>query len=394
MDVFMILLYVILFLLLMVFIFSVAVLSPYLDKKDLVGILAIGFILGAIGGVFFISPVYDEFPALIGTVDAMITGQDEYINVDVGSQADNNITDMENNIKKVPGVKGVTTSGIMIMTSNFSSNYSDYIKDSIMHNINQSSHVKDVKINSEQGIINVTVKNDTDPIAMKDDLEEFLSESYALYALSTTFRLQAHVNVNDVDTVEENMKEAGIPFSTVEGPVETFVEKSKNTMPPLWAAYIISGIIGIIFAILGMFVDKIYYGWKNTVRSRKSAKSSKTDIDSYAKFTKGFDVNKYKKKEDNIKDSDDKDSDDDKESKSDDKNSEIVENGNIHIVEDIPKEIEDKKSKINNLKEDKEKKVINELKKESKVEDVSDKSKKDNHKNSNKTLDDFENKKD
>lgn len=389
MDVFMILLYVILFLLLMVFIFSVAVLSPYLDRKDLVGILAVGFILGAIGGIFFISPIYDDFPALIGTVDAMVTGQNEYINVDVSSQADNNVTDMENKIKNVPGVKGVTTSGVLIVTSNFSSNYSDSLKNGIMHNINQSSHVKDVNVNSTQGIVNVTVKNDTNPIDMKNDLEEYLSESYALYATSTTFRLQAHVNVNDVDTVEENMKKAGIPFSSVEGPVETFVEESKNTLPPLWVTYIISGIIGIVFAILGMFADKIYYGWKNTVKSRKNLdKDKKTDLDSYAKFTKGFDVEKYKKKDSDNEDSKDKESDSSK-------TSEIVEDGNLHTVEDIPKEVEEKQNKIDNLKEDKEKKVINALKKESKVEDSADNSKeyKKDSTELEKTLDDFKNKK-
>lgn len=389
MDVFMILLYVILFLLLMIFIFSVAVLSPYLDRKDLVGILAVGFILGAIGGIFFISPIYDDFPALIGTVDAMVTGQNEYIDVDVSSQADNNVTDMENKIKNVPGVKGVTTSGVLIVTSNFSSNYSDSLKNGIMHNINQSSHVKDVKVNSTQGIINVTVKNDTNPIDMKNDLEEYLSESYALYATSTTFRLQAHVNVNDVDTVEANMKKEGIAFSSVEGPVETFVEESKNTLPPLWVAYIISGIIGIIFAVLGMFADKIYYGWKNTVKSRKNPdKDKKTDLDSYAKFTKGFDVEKYKKKDSNNEDSKDKESDSSK-------TSEIVEDGNLHTVEDIPKEVEEKQNKIDNLKEDKEKKVINALKKESKVEDSADNSKeyKKDSTELEKTLDDFKNKK-
>lgn len=353
----------------MIFVFSIAVVSPYLSKKDLVGILVMGFIIGSIGGIFFISPIYDDFPVMVGTVDAMITGENEYINVDLSSQSDNNISDMNNKIKDIEGVKEVTPSQVTIITNNFSSSYEPYMKIGIEHNINQSPQVNNATIDSETGTINVSVKNNTDPIVMVDDLEEFLLESYDLPSLSSVVRLQAHVDVNDVDDVQEKMEQNTIPFSSVEGPVESYVNSNKDSQLPLWMVYIVCGVIGVIFAVLGMVIDKIYYGWKNaSTKSRKSVNTLKNK--SNTKFKKDVDIEKYKK---------------DLETSSEEPTTEIVEDGNVHTVEDIPADVEDKKSKLDNIKNEDESQELKELKEKTKVKDSDDL----NDSDEEKTLDDF-----
>ena len=54
MDLITAIIYLILFVIIMVFAFSMGLLSPYVGRKEIVSIVAIGFVLGAIGGYFFI----------------------------------------------------------------------------------------------------------------------------------------------------------------------------------------------------------------------------------------------------------------------------------------------------------------------------------------------------
>lgn len=42
--------------------FSMGVTSPLVGKREVAYIIAIGFVLGGIGGYFFIEPIYEEVP--------------------------------------------------------------------------------------------------------------------------------------------------------------------------------------------------------------------------------------------------------------------------------------------------------------------------------------------
>ena len=50
-----------LFVLVLVFIFSTALLTPLIGKKNLIFVILLGFTVGAVGGAFFIAPVFDVF---------------------------------------------------------------------------------------------------------------------------------------------------------------------------------------------------------------------------------------------------------------------------------------------------------------------------------------------
>ena len=69
----------------MVFAFSMGILSPYVGRKEIVSIILIGFVLGAIGGYFFIDPIYEESPYIIGNVQGLFTLDSEVIYLNIPS---------------------------------------------------------------------------------------------------------------------------------------------------------------------------------------------------------------------------------------------------------------------------------------------------------------------
>lgn len=254
--------YVILFIFLLVFIFSMAILSPYLEKKDIGGILLIAFIIGAVGGLFFISPIYEDFPEFISEVDAIVTGQDQYINIDISSQYGLNTSEIINKTRSTQGVDKVVPTKVSLVTGNFSSSYVQYMTTSIEDNINQSSNIENVTIDSENGIINATVKNSSDPQLVVDDIRELLIESYDITPSSTVIRLQAGVSPLDIDTVTEDLRNQSVPVSTVEGSIANNTKKAESQQLPIWMVSVICGLIGIATALLGIFADTIYNNWK------------------------------------------------------------------------------------------------------------------------------------
>ena len=75
----------ILFIIIMVFAFSMGLLSPYVGRKEIVSIVVIGFVLGAIGGYFFIYPIYEESPYVVGNIQGFFSMDNEVINLNIPS---------------------------------------------------------------------------------------------------------------------------------------------------------------------------------------------------------------------------------------------------------------------------------------------------------------------
>ncbi|HIH62529.1 MAG TPA: hypothetical protein HA298_07625, partial [Methanobacteriales archaeon] len=64
MNVIITLIMLILFIILLAFVFSVGLMTPVVGKKNLLFVIFIGFMVGVIGGTFFILPVYDDIPGM------------------------------------------------------------------------------------------------------------------------------------------------------------------------------------------------------------------------------------------------------------------------------------------------------------------------------------------
>ena len=112
MDALTIIIMLILFVIAMIFVFSTALLTPYLGKKNLISVILLGFIVGAVGGAFLLSPIVDDIPDFSRTIiEENVEGTDE---ISMGLSTNRNITQTIENISSISGVNNVAYTGIEI----------------------------------------------------------------------------------------------------------------------------------------------------------------------------------------------------------------------------------------------------------------------------------------
>ena len=74
----------------MVFVFSIGMLRPFMPKKEIVLVLVVAFLIGSIGGAFFLEPIYQEVPSVANMVEKNIPGKEETMFLDLSSSIDMN----------------------------------------------------------------------------------------------------------------------------------------------------------------------------------------------------------------------------------------------------------------------------------------------------------------
>ena len=69
MDIITTIIYIVLFIIMMVFVFSIGMLRRYMPRREVFLVLGVAFLIGAIGGAFFLDPIYDELPEVVSIVE-------------------------------------------------------------------------------------------------------------------------------------------------------------------------------------------------------------------------------------------------------------------------------------------------------------------------------------
>ncbi len=92
MDTLAVILMIGLFILILVFIFSTALLTPLIGKRNILFVIVLGFTVGAVGGAFFIAPVFDDIPAMADSVITCNKSRAQML-LDINVSTDINITD-------------------------------------------------------------------------------------------------------------------------------------------------------------------------------------------------------------------------------------------------------------------------------------------------------------
>ena len=261
--------YLLLYIFLLIFIFSIGILSPYLTKKDIGGIILIGFIIGAVGGLFFVTPAYEDLGEVVGSIYSVFSSQDELIDVDITSNGNMGVNQVTDIAKSLPGVRNVTSSNITIETGNFSSSWNQYVSVAMKNNLEYSNNIDSVTIDNEDGLIYIALKGNPNVEPMIDEIKSFLTSSYDLPILSTVTRIQVHAGAQDVDKVNQELKDKNIPSSDIEGPIHDMIKKQHKSNPSVEYISLISGFIGVIFAILGLLVDTLYSTWKKLSNKKR-----------------------------------------------------------------------------------------------------------------------------
>lgn len=233
----------------MVFVFSIGMLRNYMPKKEIILVLVVAFLIGAIGGAFFLEPIYEELPAVASLVEKNLPGNEETLYLDLSSST--NINELKENLSATEGFISFKETSITISLWKFNEREMKYFN-SVIGNIN--SHYKSYNV-SESGKIEIELE---DNYSALDAIKSF-SDWYKLVYGDTLSYAQIHaelvVSSSSLDTFEQNLLEKGIVASNKSGPVQDRVDTTNASMIPNTHFVLITGAVGVVVALIGIYFD-------------------------------------------------------------------------------------------------------------------------------------------
>lgn len=256
MDTLVVIVMLILFFFLMVFVFSTALLTPLIGKRNLVFVLSLGFIVGVVGGAFLIAPLYNDIPDMARSVYTFTSGGPEYINVNVTTT--NDVSTFMANTKKIDGVKNVQASGIILKTTPFTPDWTDSLKSRIP---DTDPSIKTVQVVPNDTII-LTVQNNSDPAAVAKKLNNWLLLVGSIDIVSSIVEVNIEVDPSQVDSVSSKLPKDEVVITNVTGPVEDKVASLKSSLPNPASIVVLCGFIGLFTGLAGLFIDSIIQAWE------------------------------------------------------------------------------------------------------------------------------------
>ena len=242
--------YIVLFIIMMIFVFSIGMLRKYMPKREILLVLAVGFFIGAIGGAFFLDPVYDELPQAATAFEKTMPNNDETLYLDLSSSVDTD--ELRSELSSMQGFKSFEETSISIPMWSFNEAEHDYFS-SIVGNID--SHYKNYNVTSN---------------SIEIALEENYTSSQALKSFSDWYKLVYDdtisyaqikavlvVDSTQLDKFEQALLNKGIVASKVEGPIQDTINNTNASMLSNTEFTLVCGGVGVIVALLGVCMDSI-----------------------------------------------------------------------------------------------------------------------------------------
>jgi len=252
MDVLVVIIMLVMFIFMMVFVFSTALLTPMIGKRNLLFVLSLGFIVGLVGGAFFISPLYDDMPDMARSVFTISTGSPEVIHINMST--DNDVNTFIANTKKLNGVKDVQSTEITLKTNSF--NITDW-QSTLEERIPVlESDVKEVQVPNNETIVLILNQNNN-PTQLVKNIDDWLKLVGGIEILTNTAELSITVDPSQVDAVSAQLPQDQVVINNVTGPVEDQINSFKKNLPDRTTIVLICGFIGLLVGATGLFIDSI-----------------------------------------------------------------------------------------------------------------------------------------
>lgn len=249
MDVVIAIIYIILFILLMIFVFSIGMLRNYIPKKEVILILAVAFLVGAIGGAFFLQPIYEELPTVVSMVEKNVPGNEETLYLDLSSSV--NIDELKEEVNSTEGFISFKETSITIPLWKFNDREMEYFN-YVLANID--SHFKHYNV-TRDGKLEIELE---DNYSSYEALKSF-SDWYKLVYGGAISYAQVHaelvVESSTVDNFDQLLLEKGIVASNRSGPVQDIVNETNSTMLSNTYFVLITGAFGVVVAVLGIYYE-------------------------------------------------------------------------------------------------------------------------------------------
>jgi hypothetical protein len=251
MDTLVAILMIVLFLVLMIFVFSMALLTPIIGKKNILFVVFMGFMVGIVGGAFFISPLYDDVPNMARSVYQFTSNANETIGVDVATTLD--VNQFMEDVKKMDGVLDVSSSGIIIKTDSFSTERQKMIEERIPI-IDDNITSWEVYTN---GTIILYVKKGYNPETAINNLADWIMYTGEINTKYSQVHVTIVAEASQVDNIIKNISKQEVVVTGVEGPVEESITSLKQMLPDRTSIIVLCGFIGVIVGLAGVFIDSI-----------------------------------------------------------------------------------------------------------------------------------------
>ncbi|GAB6056642.1 hypothetical protein HYG87_01215 [Methanobacterium alkalithermotolerans] len=251
MDTWVSIIMIVLFIVLLIFIFSIALLTPIIGKKNLLFVIFLGFMIGAVGGAFFISPVYEDVPQMARGLYQLTSDSPEIIMVDVSTNID--LDRFISDVQAMEGVGNVESSGIIIRTDNFTQERQKMIEERIA--------IVDPNIESYEvytnGTIILNVKKGHNPIKAIKTLSDWLMLTGGISTRYSNVHVRIEADPSQVDNLANEISKEEVVVTSVKGPVQEQVSNLREMMPGQLNVILFCGILGMITGLAGIFIDNI-----------------------------------------------------------------------------------------------------------------------------------------
>ena len=252
----------------MVFVFSIGMLKKFMPKKEVILVLVAGFLIGAIGGAFFLEPIYQEMPSVMGSVEQSMLNNDETLYLDLSSSTD--LKELSQNLSGTKGFRSYTEESITVPLWKFSDREKSYFE-YVVGNID--SHYENYTVNSSGNIDIQLEKNYSATEALKS-----FADWYKLVYGGSLHYAQVHaklvISSSSIDLFKDHLLDRGIVPSKMEGPVQDTINSTNESMLSSSYFVLVTGIVGVVVALMGIYFDSVgvYYRrfnkFLNTKRKR------------------------------------------------------------------------------------------------------------------------------
>lgn len=273
MDAITVIIMFILFLLAMLFVFSTALLTPYIGKKNLVTVVVLGLIVGIVAGAFLVAPIVEDLPDFTRTVvEESVDGSDVLL---LELSTNGNLTEIIQNISSINGVEKIDYDGITFKVDDgFTSDTDKTRFISFLKNTN--SNITDVQEVSN-GTFYVKFDKDSDPQVILDSIYYTFGQQTYVHLKYTSMQANATVTANNITKIMAAIGESDAAIIDINGPTEDWINAINRYIPNQYNAVLLSGALGVIVALAGFFVDSIY-NFISNFRKRKNASTDRERI--------------------------------------------------------------------------------------------------------------------
>ena len=296
--------YIVLFIVLMIFIFSMGLLTPINEKKDILSVLAIGFIVGIVGGAFFITPIYQDIPSFIGTVQEVLGGT-ETMNIEISPTV--NYTKVMDDLNTKEGVVSVVNRGIHVKTDPFPKERKKLIEERLII-LDENFKSFDV---DESGEICINFTSGYNPKLAIEKLSDWLMYTGGINLRYSLIRVQVTVNAGHVDEITQYLHSNNIVVSSVNGSVQDAIRNTQESMLDDTGVILLSGLIGTIVALISIFYDNISSAIRNfwdKLKNQEKVVNLRKKIN-LSKIKRKINISKIKNRKKNNKKRNDKNND-------------------------------------------------------------------------------------